>query len=171
VNAVVHALRTDARAFAVLGVLGSAIVLLSALGFQYFGGLPPCPMCIWQRWPHVIAIVIGSAAIACGASGRAGSALLTLAAATELIGAGIGVFHAGVERDLWQGPTTCTSSAIDGLSVDELMAQIMSAPLVRCDEIAWELLGLSMAGWNAVISFGLAACFMAALFVGRRAPY
>jgi disulfide bond formation protein DsbB len=168
-NALVARLSADPRAFALLGALGSAALLLGALGFQFLGGLAPCPMCIWQRWPHGIAILLGLGAVAVGARGHAGSALLILGALTELIGAGIGTFHAGVERGLWRGPDTCTSSGWDALTTDQLMAQIMQAPLVRCDEIAWEFAGLSMAGWNAVISVGLAACFVAALLVGRRA--
>ncbi len=161
-------LRSDPRAFAALGVAGSAGLLLGALAFQYFGGLAPCPMCIWQRWPHGLAILIGLGAVFL-CSGRFGAPLLLLAIATELIGAGIGVFHAGVERGLWEGPSTCTAGGVENVSVDDLMASIMSAPLVRCDEIAWELFGLSMAGWNAVISVGLAGCFAAALIVRRRA--
>jgi disulfide bond formation protein DsbB len=167
-SALLDRLRADPRAFALIGALGSAGMLLGALAFQYLGDLAPCPMCIWQRWPHGIAILIGLGAIASGGTGRGGQALLGLAALTELIGAGIGVFHAGVERGLWRGPDTCTSGSIEGLSPDQLLAQIMDAPLVRCDEIEWELFGLSMAGWNAVISFGLAACFAAALIIGRR---
>ncbi len=165
-NALLNRLSTDPRAFAALGIAGSAGLLLGALAFQYLGGLAPCPMCIWQRWPHGIAILLGTGAIALGS--RRGMALLILAAVTELIGAGIGVFHAGVERGLWKGPDTCSAPGWDDLTVDQLMEQIMAAPLVRCDEIAWEMLGLSMAGWNAVISIGLAAFFAAALVVARR---
>jgi len=168
VGAVIARLRADPRAFALLGALGSAALLLGALGFQYIGGLAPCPLCISQRWPHGIAILLGLGAVAVGGRGRAGAALLGLGGVTELVGAGIGVYHAGVERGLWRGPDTCTSSGWDELTTDQLMAQIMQAPLVRCDEIAWQFAGLSMAGWNAVISFGLAACFGAALLVSLR---
>lgn len=164
---VLSRLGADPRVFAALGVAGSAALLLGALAFQYIGELAPCPMCIWQRWPHGIAILLGLGAIAVGA-GRIRTPLLLAAAATELIGAGIGVYHAGVERGFWEGPTTCTSAGWDDLTTDQLMAQILSAPLVRCDEIAWEMLGLSMAGWNAVISVGLAGCFAAALIVHQK---
>ena len=76
--------------------------------------------------------------------------------------AAVGAYHVGVEQGWWEGPTTCTSGAIDGLSTDALLDQIMGAPLIRCDEIAWQMLGLSMAGWNAVLSLTLAVVWMLA---------
>ena len=79
-----------------------------------------------------------------------------------MITAGIGFFHAGVEQGWWEGPSTCTSGDIGGLSTEELMNQIMAAPLVRCDEIPWEMFGLSMAGWNAAISAVLVLLWLAA---------
>ncbi len=140
---------------------GSAALLLGALGFQYIGGLPPCDLCIWQRWPHLAAILIGAAALAL--PGR----LLPLAGAAAALGtAAIGVFHTGVERGWWQGPTTCSSGPVGNLSADQLLEQIMAAPLVRCDEVAWSLLGLSMASWNAIASLALALLWLAA----ARAP-
>ena len=141
-----------------LAAAGSAAMLLGALGFQYLGGMPPCKLCYWQRYGHGAALAAGGLALLVPV---ALVALLGLAGA--LASAGIGAYHAGVERGWWEGPTTCTSSPIEGLSTDELLNQIMGAPLVRCDEIPWEMLGLSMAGWNAVISLGLAAVWMMAL--------
>ncbi len=134
--------------------LASAAMILSAWGFQMIG-YPPCKMCFWQRYPHIAAIAIGSLALTtkqrlfhwCGA------------AALTLTG-GIGVFHSGVERGLWEGPQDCTSTPIGGLNSDELFNQIMSAPLVRCDEISWQVLGLSMANVNAIFSLGLAAAWV-----------
>jgi disulfide bond formation protein DsbB len=72
------------------------------------------------------------------------------------------MYHAGVEQKWWEGPTSCTSGDIGGLSAEELMDQIMSAPLVRCDDIPWEMFGLSMAGWNALLSAGLVLVWLAA---------
>lgn len=129
---------------------GSAALLLGALGFQYLGDLPPCKMCIWQRYPHVAAVVIGALALLI--QGRLLPWLGALAAATT---SGLGMYHSGVEQGWWPGPSTCTSGDITGLSADQLMEQIMTAPVVRCDEIPWELLGLSMASWNAIAAFGL----------------
>lgn len=133
--------------------LGPAAILSAALLSQYVGGLNPCPMCIWQRWPHAIAVALGLAAILLG---RRGAPLFGLSALVLLVGAGIGAFHAGVERGFWEGPTTCVGGDLGQLSVQDAINQIMNAPLVRCDEIPWEFLGLSMAGWNAVASIGLA---------------
>ncbi len=141
-----------------LATAGSAALLLGAWAFQYLGGLAPCAMCIWQRYPHAIAVVIGVLTFAFPGI-RPLPLLGALAAATT---AGIGAFHAGVEKGWWEGPSTCTSGDIGGLSQSDLFDQIMNAPLVRCDEIAWQLMGLSMAGWNAVLSAGLALIWLAA---------
>ncbi len=138
---------------------GSAAILAGALGFQFIGGLAPCPLCIWQRWIHVAAVVI--AALAVTVLWRHTRPLAVLAMLAMLVSAGLGLYHTGIERGWWPGPDTCTSSDITNLSTDQLMAQIMNAPLVRCDEVAWDLLGLSMASWNAVISLGLAALWLA----------
>jgi len=138
---------------------GSAALLAGALGFQFIGGLAPCPLCIWQRWPHVAAVVI--AALAVTVLWRHTRPLAVLGMLAMLVSAGLGLYHTGIERGWWPGPDTCTSSDITGLSADQLMAQIMSAPLVRCDEVAWDLLGLSMASWNAAISLGLVALWLA----------
>ena len=146
----------------VIAMIGSALLLLGAFAFQYIGGLAPCKMCIWQRWPHGAAIVIGLTALALPVA----LLLLAGALAAALTGA-IGVYHMGVERGWWKGPDTCTSGDISNLSSDDLLNQIMSAPLVRCDDVAWQMLGLSMAGWNAVISFGLAVIWLMALRMPR----
>ena len=138
-----------------IALLGPATVLGAALISQYIGGLHPCTMCIWQRWPHAIAIALAAIAWLPLARPIAPWAL-RLGALALLVGAGIGVFHWGVELKFWEGPSTCTGSDISQLSAADLLNQIMSAPLVRCDEIAWSFAGLSMAGWNAVLSAILA---------------
>ena len=148
-----------ARGWLVIAGAGSAAILVSALGSQFIGGLSPCPLCIWQRWPHVAAVAV--AALAVTVLWRYARPLALLGMLAMLIGAGLGLYHTGVERGWWEGPDTCTSSDITNLSTDQLLAQIMSAPLVRCDEVQWDLLGLSLASWNAVISLGLAALWLA----------
>jgi len=142
--------------FILLAGLGSVLLLGGAFVFQAFG-YAPCKLCLWQRWPHAAAIVIAGLGLIVG-----WRVLPWLGAAAAATTGAIGVFHAGVELGWWEGPTTCTSGAIGGLSVDDLLAQINAAPLIRCDEIAWSLLGVSMAGWNAIISFALAAIWVMA---------
>jgi disulfide bond formation protein DsbB len=137
---------------------GSAALMLGALGFQHIGGMAPCKMCLWQRYPHVIAIGIGL--IAFWIPGRILPLLGALAALTTAV---IGVYHTGVERDWWEGPTSCTSSSTSGLSTQDLMDQIMNAPLIRCDEVPWEMFTLSMASWNALASFAIFGLWLLAV--------
>jgi disulfide bond formation protein DsbB len=141
-----------------LAMLGSIALLGGAFAFQYIGGLAPCQLCLWQRWPHAAAILIGVIALATGWRG-----LLWLGALAALTTAGIGVFHVGVEQGWWEGLATCTAGSISGLSTADLLnpAADVAAP-VRCDAIAWQLLGISMAGWNVIVSLGLAAVWILA---------
>ena len=153
--------RLSPRSWILLAGAGSAALLAGALAFQYIGGLAPCPLCIWQRWPHVAAVVLAAVGIALGGHLRPVAALGALA---MLTGAGLGVYHTGIERNWWEGPATCAAANdIGSMSADQLMAQIMDAPLVRCDEVAWELLGLSMASWNALASLALAGLWLMAV--------
>jgi len=135
---------------------GSLALLLGAWGFQALG-YAPCKLCIWQRWPHGAAVVIGALALVLPRV-----ILPLLGAAAAAVTGGIGVYHSGVERGWWEGPTTCTSSDIGGLSSAELMDQILTAPLVRCDEIAWQMLGVTMPNLNALLSFALVLVWLAA---------
>jgi len=140
-----------------LAGLGSALLLGGAFVFQALG-FAPCPLCLWQRWPHAVAVALGAVGMMfpVGAIALAG-------AASAAASAGLGIYHTGVERTWWEGPATCASASPAGLSPEELFEQIMTAPLVRCDEVAWELLGLSMASWNALASLVLAGLWLAAL--------
>ncbi|MEM0947676.1 MAG: disulfide bond formation protein B [Pseudomonadota bacterium] len=146
----------------VLGAGGSAALLLGAWGFQHIAGLAPCKMCIWQRWPHGAAMLIGPLALI-----FAGSLLPLMGAASALITAAIGVYHTGVERAWWEGPASCTSGSIEGLTPQELLAQITAAPVVQCDQVAWQMLGLSMASWNAVLSLTFAVFWSLAAIKSR----
>ena len=138
----------------ILACFGSGMLLLGAFGFQYIAGLAPCPMCLWQRWPHAIAIVIGIAAITMLWQLRRPLAAIGLL--TMLVSTGLGIYHAGVEQLWWEGPSTCSGTDPSSMNSDELFNVLMNAPLVRCDEIVWDLWGITMAGWNAIISAGLA---------------
>lgn len=150
-----------------VAIVTPTALLGGAIGFQYLGGLPPCEMCYWQRWPHLTAILLALGAIAM--RDRSGpSALLTLLAGGGILASGaIGVFHAGVEQGWWEGLTTC-STALGGQGGQSALDAIMNAPLVRCDVPAWTLLGISMAGYNAIISIAAALAIFGLLWRWRR---
>jgi disulfide bond formation protein DsbB len=141
------------RNFLVLvAAAGSLALLLGAFAFQYIGGLLPCVLCIYQRWPHAVALLIAGFAVK-----SRGSVLPVMGALAVLVSAGIGVFHVGVEQGWWAGLATCTVDALQGVSGSDLLNMDVSlGKPVRCDAIAWQMLGVSMAGWNAIISSGLA---------------
>jgi disulfide bond formation protein DsbB len=125
-----------------------AALMAGALGSQYIGGLSPCEMCIWQRWPHYAAITLAVLAFV-----LPHRALVWLAALAILVSGGIGVWHAGVEYHWWEGLTQC-SQIPGGTDSGNMIADIMKTPLVRCDQAQWTLAGISLAGYNAVISIG-----------------
>ncbi|MDO5647387.1 disulfide bond formation protein B [Paracoccus sp. (in: a-proteobacteria)] len=154
----------NARQFTALAGAGSAFLLIGALGFQA-AGYAPCPMCILQRWPHLAAVVIAAAIWATGWL-RAGAVLGVVAA---LVATGLAVQHVGVEQGWWAGPTTCSSGIGDlaRMSAQDLMARLQTAPVIRCDEVAWSLFGISMAGWNALFSAGLVGVWSLALWRSR----
>ena len=138
-----------------LAGLGSAALLLAALGFQYLGGLAPCALCIWQRWPHLAAILLGAAGLRVRHC-----AIAALGALSASGSAAVAAFHLGVEQGWWQGLAACAR----GFDVTELAAEdaylaIMDATVVACDEVAWSFAGLSMAAWNMGISIALSAAW------------
>lgn len=137
---------------------GSGLMLAGAFAFQHLGGLAPCAMCLWQRWPHAAALLFGILAL-----WLPHRWLAALGALAALATAGLGLFHTGVERGWWEGPSTCTSGPVAGVDPAQLLAQILEAPVVRCDEVAWQMLGLSMASWNALASLVLALIWATAL--------
>lgn len=151
-------MRLGRRRLIVIAATGSAALLLAAFAFQHVGGMAPCSLCVWQRWPHAVAVACGAVAL------FALPRLMALAGMfAALATAAIGGYHTGVERGWWDGPATCSNASTSGLSTDALFERIMAAPLVRCDEVAWQMLGLSMASWNMVAALGLAAIWLMAL--------
>jgi disulfide bond formation protein DsbB len=136
------------RTLILLATLGSVGLLGGAFAFQHIGGLAPCQLCLYQRWPHAAAILIGVVAYFTGWRG-----LAWLGALAALATAAIGVFHVGVEQLWWEGLATCTAGSIEGISTADLLDPSKDvAAVVRCDEIAWSMLGISMAGWNVILS-------------------
>jgi disulfide bond formation protein DsbB len=138
-----------------LGIVALALIL-GALGFQYLARLPPCEMCMWQRYPHIAAAIIGIGSALLLSSGivdrRTGAVLVAITALLIATSGVLGVYHAGVEWHWWPGPTSCTGSAYRFQGTLDL-----TAPMIRCDAAAWRLFGLSLAGYNALISLGIAA--------------
>lgn len=141
-----------------IATLGSAALLAGAFAFQHVGGLAPCQLCLWQRWPHAAAVVIGAVALIFG-----WRVLAWAGAAAALTSAGIGLFHVGVEQKWWEGLASCTASSLNGISTADLLnPDVVVAAPVRCDEIAWAMAGISMAGWNVILSLVLVAVWVAA---------
>lgn len=148
-------------------VAGIGLALLAAaLAFQYWGDLAPCPLCIEQRKAWAAAVLL--ATLALWAEGRSriavAMALLTLAGIAALIGAGVAGYHVGVEQKWWAGTTACSAgfTGFGAGGVADLREQLLNRPVVRCDEIAWSMLGISMAGWNGLIALatGIGALYI-----------
>ncbi len=153
-----------ARLLALLVPVG---LLGGALFSQYVGGLWPCEMCWWQRYPHAAAIVLAGAAFLFAADSPRARSLTALATLAIAISGAIGVYHAGVEAHVFKGFTTCSTMSSGAGRTADLLKQIMKVPLIQCDQVQWRFLGLSLAAWNAVLSLG-GAGLIAALLLGRR---
>ena len=135
----------------IIALLLPVALLGGALGSQYLGGLHPCEMCYWQRWPHGVAIVLALLSFTAPAGSSRSRAIVVLAALAIAVSGAIGVYHAGVEAKVFEGFTQCTALPRT-TSAAELLKEITHAPLVRCDEVQFRFLGISMAGWNAILS-------------------
>lgn len=146
----------DLWAAHVLALAVPGALLAGAWASQIIGGLYPCEMCLWQRSPHYAALA--SAALAFALAGRVRWGLIAVAALLVAVSGAIGIFHAGVEYGWWQGITSCTSTVpLSGMTADDRLRAILDAPLVRCDRAPWTVMGVSLAGFNALFSLGGAA--------------
>ena len=153
-----------------LALLLPAALLGGAFGWEYFGHLVPCEMCWWQRYAHLAALVPALLAFTAPAGSQRSRTLVLLAALAIAVSGAIGFYHAGVELKIFEGFTTCTATtAPSGISTADLLRQITAAPLVRCDQVQWSFLGISMAGWNAILSLGGAALIAFLALRGKRA--
>ncbi len=152
--------------------LGSLALLLGAYGFQYIGKLPPCEMCWWQRYAHMAAIPLGALAIVADRPGKRDWAMVFLLAAgiALVVGAGIAGYHVGIEQKWWVGETTCSNVTLQGTTVQEMLQDLYARPLVRCDEIPWSMFGISMAGYNLILSAALAALAVRGALARRSEP-
>ena len=135
----------------------SALALAAALGIEHIGGIAPCPLCLDQRIAYYAAIPLGLLAFALAPGRRQWSrAILALLAAGFAVNAGLGVYHAGIEWGWWQGPTTCAGAGSIATNPADLLKSLEQARVVRCDEAALRVFGLSLAGYSAMLSAALA---------------
>jgi len=149
---------------AVTAAIVIAIVgLMTMAGFFYFQyvlGYPPCPLCLEQRYAYYLAIPVGALTALAARSGAprplllAGLAILALA---TLANAGLGAYHSGVEWGFWKGPTDCSGPVVNLGNAADLLSKLDTVKVVRCDEVQWRFLGLSLAGYNVLISLLMAA--------------
>jgi disulfide bond formation protein DsbB len=152
-------MRTRAESLIWLVLVVSIAVLAVVFWFQYQRDLAPCPLCLYQRWPYYVAVPLTIAALVVRREGFAigwRQALMAVVALGFIAGAAVGVYQVGIEQHWWAGPASCSGAGIGAQSVDELRAQLMATPVVRCDQVAWSLFGVSLAGFNVLASLGLA---------------
>jgi disulfide bond formation protein DsbB len=165
-------MHTSAYRMGALALLLSVGVILTALGFEYIGGYLPCPLCEMQRYAYYAAIPLLFLALVLVATERPGLACLVfgLVGLAYLANAGLGVYHAGAEWKFWPGPTACAAASGNlATSAGSLLKDLERVQVVRCDEAAWRLLGLSFAGWNVLISLFLCAVSLRAAVASRQA--
>ena len=149
----------------------SAALLVTVHLFQYVGGVQPCILCLYQRYPHFAVVGLAVLALIFVQRRLLRTALLAACGALFLVTAGIAAYQVGLEQGWYE--SACATPIRAG-SIEELRQQLMAAPVVRCDEVSWSLFGVSMAGWNGLVSLALAgaAVFAAARLARRpaRAP-
>ena len=157
-----HLVRSSTYATGALVLLVAVATLLTALAFEHIGGHVPCELCLRQRWAYyagIPALFVGLVLLAAGQARLAGLIMLAVALGF-LVNAGLGVHQVGVELGYWAGPTTCSGNALQPLGTPgsgDLLKELQSIRIARCDAPSWHFLGLSFAGWNVVVSLILFA--------------
>ncbi len=146
--------------------LSSAFSLIAAFTAQYGFGLRPCDLCLMQRVPFAINILLGGLAVWKPNLGRP---LVSLAGLAFLVNSGIAAYHSGVERKWWTGLSGCSTPDMSG-SIEDLLKRIQETDVVRCDEIPWSLFGLSMANYNVFFCLGLGVLCLGFIVLTRRNP-
>ena len=142
------------RYFPFFGIFYSGGLLLSAYYFQYFEGLKPCQMCIWQRWPHFAVIFFCLLIIL---KKKYSVSLLLFAALSAFITSLIGIWHSGVELEIFYLPEGCSSSDLGSINT---VQDLINKPMISCNVIAWSFLGLSMTNWNTILSLAETSIFL-----------
>ena len=166
-------LRTDRTAAAALAIFViSAATILGAWFFEYVLKYPPCELCLQERLPYHV-IIPFSLLLTIAAVAQAPQKILSVGfvavAIIALCGAALGVYHAGVEWHFWAGPTACTGSLNNLNSGGSILNQLQSINVVRCDEAAWRFLGISLAGYNVLISLAMAVVAFYGMMASRKA--
>lgn len=159
------------RAFPIFVLVTSAAVMAAVLLAQYWGGLAPCELCLTERWPWDVAIVMSFVAAMVGSRAALPWVALLLAVVFA-VGTALAGYHVGVEQHWFAGPSACTAAAGTPATLDALRVLLMHQQPVRCDEPAWRLFGISLAGWNLLASLamaGVCAVFARARATGRAA--
>ncbi|MFZ3236041.1 MAG: disulfide bond formation protein B [Stellaceae bacterium] len=155
------------RAFPIFVLVTAAIVMAVVLLSQYWGGLAPCELCLTERWPWDVAIVVSFVAAMVG-SRPAMPWVALLLAGVFAVGSVLAAYHVGVEQHWLAGPTACTAAAGAPTSLDALRAQLAHQQPMRCDEPAWSLFGVSLAGWNLLASLVMTGICLTAFARVRR---
>ncbi len=160
------------RAVPALIVLICLATLATALASQYWGGLQPCILCYYQRYVYMAALAVGALAFLLAGRSAPRRALTGLAGLVFLGGAGLAAFHVGVEQKWWKGTAACHGPVFPENATPAEMREIMlNQAFVACDEIPWELFGISMAGYNVLASLAFAAfCFWAITVLWKGRP-
>ena len=163
-SAAIHAFRPGAANPALAAALAVTVIAAATIAgawfFQLVLEILPCPLCLEQRYAYYLAIPLGALTAFAAKSGAprplllAGLAILCLA---TLANAGLGTYHSGVEWGLWKGPTDCSGPIVNLGSATDLMSRLDTVKVVRCDEVQWRFLGLSLAGYNVLISLLMSA--------------
>lgn len=144
---------TSARTVPLLLAIAAAAVVGAALFSEFAFGLRPCELCFLERIPYYVALALNLVALALGRPGVT-RAIVALTGLVFVVGAGLGFYHVGVEQHWFAGPSACTGGR-GAASVAELKALLMATQPVRCDEVQWSLFGISLAGFNLIISLVL----------------
>lgn len=159
-------------AAAALGVsIIATLTLCGAWFFQYVLGILPCPLCLEQRYAYYLLIPLGAAVAFAAPRGLPRTVVmagLAVMAAAALANAALGAYHSGVEWGFWPGPDTCTGPRVDFGKAGNLLGSLDTVKVVRCDEVQWRFVGLSLAGYNVLVSLAMAALAIAGVWFGRR---
>ncbi|MCE2522039.1 MAG: disulfide bond formation protein B [Rhodobacteraceae bacterium] len=146
------------KSYALIGTAGPALLLAGALALQHIDNLVPCELCIWQRWPHLAAMAFGFGFLL---SGNRAFAILAITALVA--GSGVAFFHVGVEQNWWAGLSSCSGVGLAEMTGRELLDFSQAENIARCDDVAWSMLGLSMAAWNGLLSLCIATSWCLAI--------